>query len=175
MAAPIEIDVWQGDIAELEVDALVVAANESLFMTTGAAASVKRHGGDEIERAAIEQGPIAPGRAVVTGGGNLAAPYVIHAVAVGHDRIADAAVLAAAVRSALAFTAPLQLRRIALAPLGVETGAFTAAEAASIIVAVLREAADQPLESVVLATVHAPEAKALGEAVLAADTGASVS
>ena len=37
MAEPIEIDVWQGDIAELEVDAVVVAASESLFMTAGAA------------------------------------------------------------------------------------------------------------------------------------------
>ena len=51
MAGPIEIDVWQGEIAELEVDALVVPANESLFMTSRAAASVKRHGGDAIERA----------------------------------------------------------------------------------------------------------------------------
>ena len=45
MAAPIEIDVWQGEIAELEVDALVVGSSESLFMTGGAAASVKRLGG----------------------------------------------------------------------------------------------------------------------------------
>ena len=28
-----EIDVWQGDISELEVDAIIVPANESLFMT----------------------------------------------------------------------------------------------------------------------------------------------
>jgi O-acetyl-ADP-ribose deacetylase (regulator of RNase III) len=34
MAIPIEIDVWQGEIAELEVDAILVPANESLFMTT---------------------------------------------------------------------------------------------------------------------------------------------
>ena len=86
MAEPIEIDVWQGEIAELEVDAVVVAASESLFMTAGAATSVKRHAGDEVERAAVEQGPIAPGTAVATSGGDLPAPYVIHAVAVGHDR-----------------------------------------------------------------------------------------
>ena len=28
MAGPIEIDVWQGELSELEVDALVVPANE---------------------------------------------------------------------------------------------------------------------------------------------------
>ena len=64
--ARIEIDVWQGEIAELEVDALVVPANESLFMTAGAAASVKRHGGDQIERDAVDQGPGAPGTAIAT-------------------------------------------------------------------------------------------------------------
>ncbi|HEX2883508.1 MAG TPA: macro domain-containing protein, partial [Candidatus Limnocylindria bacterium] len=89
MAAPIEIDVWQGEIAELEVDAIVVSANESLFMNAGPAAAVMRRGGEEIERAAVDQGPVAVGSAVVTGGGSLAAPYVIHAVGVGHDRVAD--------------------------------------------------------------------------------------
>jgi len=176
MAEPIEIDVWQGEMAELEVDALVVAANESLFMTAGAAASVKRHGGDEIERAAVEQGPIAPGAAVVTPGGQLAAQYVIHAVGVGHDRIADPALLATSVRSALAFAEPLRLRRIAVALLGTEHGTFTAEEAARIVVTtLLAEAPSTPIESVVLATAYAPETRALGDALGAARGGARIS
>jgi len=176
MAEPIEIDVWQGEMAELEVDALVVAANESLFMTAGAAASVKRLGGAEIERAAVEQGPIPPGSAVATAGGKLAAPYVIHAVGVGHDGIADPAVLAAAIRSALAFADPLQLRRVAIAPIGTEHGAFTAEDAARIIVTTLLADADStPIEGIVIATPHAPEVRALGEALRAAGAGSRVS
>jgi len=175
MAEPIEIDVWQGDIAELEVDAILVAASESLFMTAGAAASVKRAGGDTIERAAVDQGPIAPGSAVVTDGGTLPAQYVIHVVAVGHDRIADPEVLRAAVRAALAYAEPLQLRRIAVAPLGSETGAFSPEEAAAIIIPALADAArSTPIESVVLAAPHSHEARALGDAVRATDAGASV-
>lgn len=176
MAEPIEIDVWQGEMAELEVDALVVAANESLFMTAGAAASVKRYGGGEIERTAVEQGPIPPGAAVVTPGGQLAAPYVIHAVAVGHDRVADPATLATAIRSALAYAEPLQLRRIAVAPLGIEHGAFTSEEAGRIIVAtLLAELPSTPIEAVVLAAAHAPEARALADALRAAGAGAHIS
>lgn len=175
MAEPVEIDVWHGDIAELEVDAIVVAATESLFMTTGSAASVKRHGGAEIERAAVDQGPIAPGAAVVTSGGSLAASYVIHAVAVGHGRVADPVVLEAAARAALAFAAPLQLRRIAIVPLGVETGAFTPEDAARVLIPALRDAAaGTPIESIVLAATHVAEARALAQAVRATDTGASV-
>ena len=98
MAGPIEIDVWQGEISELEVDALVVPANESLFMTAGAAASVRRHGGEEIERDAVDQGPAEAGTAVVTQAGSLAAAYVIHAIGVGHDRLPDRERLSSAIR-----------------------------------------------------------------------------
>ena len=165
MAAPIEIDVWQGEIAELEVDALVVGSSESLFMTTGAAASVKRHGGSEIESAAIAQGPIEPGRAVVTTGAHLAAPYVIHAVAVGHDRRGEPDRLRAAVHAALAFCEPLRLHRIAVAPLGTEYGAFRVEEAAERLIAALLEVAAPPLESIVVAVAHANEARAVVDAL----------
>jgi O-acetyl-ADP-ribose deacetylase len=166
MASPIEIDVWQGEIAELEVDALVIGANESLFMTTGVAASVKRHGGGTIERDAVDQGPVEPGRAIVTTGGTLAAPYVIHAVAVGHDRVADRDRLAEAIRAVLAFAEPLRLRRIAMALLGIEHGAFTAAEAAdAMVVTLLAETGASPIESIVIATHHADESRAVADAL----------
>jgi O-acetyl-ADP-ribose deacetylase len=176
MAEPIEIDVWQGEIAELEVDAVVVPASESLFMTAGVAPAVKRRAGDEVERAAVEQGPISPGTAVATFGGELPAPYVIHAVAVGHDRVADPRNLEAAVRAALGFAVPLQLRRIAVALLGVEHGAFTPDEAAAVLVPTIIDAArSTPIESVVLATSHASEGRALSDAVRAARAGATLS
>jgi O-acetyl-ADP-ribose deacetylase len=166
MTASIEIDVWQGEIAELEVDALIVGANESLFMTAGAASALKRHGGDEIERAAVAQGPIEPGRAIATTGGMLAASYVIHAVAVGHDRIAEPDRFQASIRAALALCPPLQLRRVAVAPIGAEHGVFPVDEAAGMLVRIL--AADGPrygLESVVIATAHAADTRAVIDAL----------
>jgi O-acetyl-ADP-ribose deacetylase (regulator of RNase III) len=166
MAAPIEIDVWQGEIAELEVDALVIGANESLFMTTGAAASVKLRGGASIERDAVDQGPIEPGTAVVTSGGTLATPYVVHAVAVGHDRRADPERLAAAVRAAVALAEPLRLRRMAFALLGIEHGSFTPADAADIVVrTIVAASAGTPLETIVIATLHADETRAVADAI----------
>jgi O-acetyl-ADP-ribose deacetylase (regulator of RNase III) len=166
MAEPIEIDVWQGDISELEVDALVLGATESLFMTTGPAAAVKRRGGPQIERDAVEQGPIPAGEAIVTAGATLAAPYVVHAVAVGHDRTADAERLASAIRRALAFAEPLQLRRIAIGLLGAEHGVFPADEAASILVSTLRAGARHgPITSVVIATANPTETHAVAAAL----------
>jgi O-acetyl-ADP-ribose deacetylase len=166
MAAAIEIDVWLGDIAELEVDGLIIPANESLFMTVGPAASVKRAGGEQVELAAVEQGPVAPGSAVATPGGRLAAPYVIHAVGVGHDLIPDPERLAAAFRSALGLCAPLQLRRVAIASIGTERGTFPPDEAATIVMETLRaHAAENDLpESVVFAVATPAEARAFARA-----------
>jgi O-acetyl-ADP-ribose deacetylase len=157
MAAPIEIDAWRGSLSELEVDALVVSATETLFMTAGAAAAVKRHGGDEIERAAVEQGPVPLGSAVVTHAGSLA---------VGHGRVADPERLTAAIRAALDLAEPLQLHRIAISLIGVEFGVFRVEEAARLLVDTIRTS-DAPIDSVVIATAQAHEDEAVRAALAA--------
>jgi O-acetyl-ADP-ribose deacetylase len=137
MPVPIEIDVWQGNLAELEVDAIIVPANESLFMTNSLARAVKLQAGEAVEREAIEQGPIQPGSAVVTSAGNLAAAYVIHAVAVGHELKGNPDDLASALNAAFEISARLSLRRVAMAPVGVERGVFSVEDAAGALAKVL--------------------------------------
>ena len=56
------IELWNGDICELEVDAIVNPANLSLWMSTGVGGALKRAGGDEIEFAAVRQAPVAARR-----------------------------------------------------------------------------------------------------------------
>jgi O-acetyl-ADP-ribose deacetylase (regulator of RNase III) len=167
MAKRVEIDVWEGNIADLEVDALVLPTNESLRMTTPVALEVKERGGDEIERAAIAQGPIPAGSAVATPGGALPAAYVIHAVAVGHDLKPRPERLRSAARAALAFATPLDLRRMAFADLGTERGVFTPDVAAAALVgAVWAHATTSPLpERVVFVTRGADEARAFTHAI----------
>jgi O-acetyl-ADP-ribose deacetylase len=163
MAVPIEIDVWQGEIAELEVDALIVPANESLFMTIPVTRAVKRRSGEAIERDAVDQGPIEAGSAVVTGGGDLVAPYIIHTVAVGHDLQPDADRLRRALGAALDIAVRLGLHRLAIAPIGTERGVFTPDEAAGLLAEVLveRSATGGPLpESLVVAVAGPAEASA---------------
>ena len=55
-----QLALWNGDICDLEVDAIVNPANVTLWMSTGVAGAIKRRGGDAIEFAAVRQ---APGRA----------------------------------------------------------------------------------------------------------------
>ena len=60
------LELWNGDICVLEVDAIVNPANPTLWMSTGVGGALKRAGGDAIEFAAVRQGPIELGEAVVT-------------------------------------------------------------------------------------------------------------
>ena len=157
-----EIDVWQGDISELEVDAIIVPANESLFMTGPVASAVKRRAGDQVERDAVAQGPVPAGSVVVTGGGELPAGSVVHAVAVGHDLRPDADRLRAALDRALGAIEGLGLRRVALAPLGIERGVYPPAEAAALAIETL---ARHPGLAVVIATSNSAETAAFVSAL----------
>ncbi|HZD73617.1 MAG TPA: macro domain-containing protein, partial [Actinomycetota bacterium] len=69
---PAEVWLWQGDLTELEVDAIVNAANNQGWLGSGVAGAVRRAAGDEVEREAVAQAPWPVGDAVRTGPGKLA-------------------------------------------------------------------------------------------------------
>ncbi len=137
MAARIEL--WNGDICDLEVDAIVNAANVSLWMSTGVGGALKRAGGDAIEFAAVRQAPVPLGGAIVTPAGALAAKMVIHAVSLDVDRRTSGPVIAAAVRSALTLANELEVTSIAFPALGTGVGGFPLPEAARITVETVRD------------------------------------
>jgi O-acetyl-ADP-ribose deacetylase (regulator of RNase III) len=84
---PGRLSIITGDISLAKTQAVVNAANTSLWMGSGVAGALKARGGDTIEKEAIAQGPIPPGGTVLTSGGNLFAEYVIHVATmkVGED------------------------------------------------------------------------------------------
>jgi O-acetyl-ADP-ribose deacetylase len=133
------IEIWNGDICDLEVDAIVVPANGSLWMSTGVAGAIKRAGGDSIEFAAIRQAPVEAGAAVVTAAGKLAARALIHAVSLDRDRRTSAATLEAAVRSAMVRAREISATSIAFPALGSGVGGFPLDEGARITVSTVRD------------------------------------
>ena len=74
------IELVKGDITELEVDAIVNAANSRLKMGGGVAGAILRKGGWSIQEECDKIGYCPVGGAVITGAGRLKAKYVIHAV-----------------------------------------------------------------------------------------------
>ena len=133
------IELWNGDICDLEVDAIVNAANLSLWMATGVAGAIKRAGGDEIEFAAVRQAPVPLGEAIVTPAGRLAARAIIHAVSLDRDRRTSGPVIEAAVRSAMARARDINAISIAFPALGTGVGGFPLDEAARITVDTVRD------------------------------------
>jgi O-acetyl-ADP-ribose deacetylase (regulator of RNase III) len=133
------IELWNGDICDLEVDAIVNPANLSLWMATGVGGAIKRAGGDAIEFAAVRQAPVPLGGAIVTTAGNLAAKAVIHAVSLDRDRRTSGPVIEAAVRSAMARAREIGATSVAFPALGTGVGGFPLEEAARITVATVRE------------------------------------
>jgi O-acetyl-ADP-ribose deacetylase (regulator of RNase III) len=78
------ISLVKGDITGQKTDAIVNAANSSLMGGGGVDGAIHRAGGsailEECKKIVAEQGSLPAGKAVITGGGNLAAKYVIHTV-----------------------------------------------------------------------------------------------
>jgi O-acetyl-ADP-ribose deacetylase len=133
------IRLWNGDICELAVDAIVVPATPALWMTSGAAAAVKQRGGHGIEFEAVARAPQPTGSAVATGAGTLACRNVIHAVSLGADRRTSAAAIDSATRAALRLASGMGLRALALPALGSPLGGVPLAECARIMVQAIHE------------------------------------
>ena len=75
----LRIEVRHGDLTKQAADAICSPANSLMFMGGGAAGAMKRAGGEEIEREALEHAPVHVGKAVATTAGNLKARWVVHA------------------------------------------------------------------------------------------------
>src|ERR671923_1375260 len=69
--AELQLEIAEGDITALEVDAIANAANNALWMGAGVAGAIKRAGGEEIEREAVAKGPDEICDAVATRGGGV--------------------------------------------------------------------------------------------------------
>jgi len=74
------LELQDGDITEMQTDAIVNAANERLILGGGVAGAIKTKGGPEIQAECHTIGGTFVGGAVITTAGNLKAKHVIHAV-----------------------------------------------------------------------------------------------
>ena len=74
------LELLDGDLTEMDTDAIVNAANTQLILGGGVAGAIRRKGGPEIQTECDKAGGTFVGGAVITTGGNLKAKHVIHAV-----------------------------------------------------------------------------------------------
>jgi len=116
------LELIEGDITELSVEALVNAANDKLQLGSGVAGAIRDKGGPSIQAECDRIGGTPVGTAVITGAGELDAKHVIHAVGPKMGEGDEDRKLSSAVRSALALADRHGLKSIALP--AISTGIF---------------------------------------------------
>jgi len=127
------INVVQGDITQQVVDAIVNPASGQLMMDAGLAGFIKKEGGPQIEKEAMQKGPLKPGEAIWTQAGNLKSKYIIHAVTMGEDQKADQTIIRCAAANVLKCACELKLNSLAFPALGCGFGELPLAGSAKII------------------------------------------
>jgi O-acetyl-ADP-ribose deacetylase len=74
------LELIDGDITEMDTDAIVNAANAQLILGGGVAGAIRQKGGPSIQQQCNKIGGTFVGGAAITTGGKLKSKYVIHAV-----------------------------------------------------------------------------------------------
>lgn len=108
------MEIIQGDITKLDVDAIVNAANRTLLGGGGVDGAIHRAAGPELLNECRTLGGCPTGEARITRGYKLAARHVIHTVGpVYSGKPADSGLLAGCYRNSLELAAERGLKTIA--------------------------------------------------------------
>jgi O-acetyl-ADP-ribose deacetylase len=128
-----KIVIEQGDLTEMETDAIVNAANNDLLLGGGVAGAIRRKGGDEIQRECNEIGSIPIGYAAITSAGKLKAKHVIHAASMQVGRNTTAEALRHSTEYSLRIASERGLKTIAFPAVGTGIAGFPMKECAEIM------------------------------------------
>ena len=145
-----EIVLVEGDLTTQEVDAIVNAANSTLLGGGGVDGAIHRAGGPsilaecrEIRRTTFPDG-LPTGRAVATGGGNLAARWVIHTVGPVYASSGDPSdELASCHTESLVVADELGARTVAFPAISTGVFGYPVEEAAGVATRAIRDAATE--------------------------------
>lgn len=132
------IHVVVGDLASVVTDAVVRPADVTLAAITPALRRFDAAAGPSFAKAIQTQTPLAPGAAVVTAAGELAAEFVIHAVAGHSETEMTPQILNRSIEAVLWQCAQWQIGSLALPGFAGGIGPLGAADVMNAIIDALR-------------------------------------
>jgi O-acetyl-ADP-ribose deacetylase (regulator of RNase III) len=163
------IEIHAGDITKLDVGAIVNAANDRLAPGGGVCGAIHRAAGPGLARECAEIGYCPTGEARITGGYDLAAAHVIHAVGpVWHGgRQGEAELLAGCYRTCLTLAKEAGLNSIAFPAISTGIYGYPLADATRVAVETTRGllAGDDTIERVVFCVFGADAEQAYRDAL----------
>src|SRR5207245_5650501 len=127
------IVLQQSDLTEMDVDAIVNAANNDLQLGGGVAGAIRRKGGESIQRECDAIGSIPVGGAAITSGGKLKARHVIHAASMELGGQTTARALRGSTAHSLRIAAEKGLATIAFPAVGTGIAGLPLHESAAIL------------------------------------------
>jgi len=130
-----KIILLQGDLTEIDTDAIVNAANNDLRLGAGVAGAIRRKGGEQIQRECDAIGSVPVGGAAITSGGRLKARHVIHAASMQLGGATTAHALRSSTAHSLRIAAQNNLKTIAFPAVGTGIAGFPMRECAEIMLA----------------------------------------
>jgi len=127
------IVLQQGDLTEMNTDAIVNPANNDLQLGGGLAGVIRRKCGDLVQRECSEIGAIPVGGAAITSAGKIKARYIIHAASMQLGGHTTTRALRSSTAHSLRIAAEKGLRTIAFPAIGTGIGGFPLSECAAIM------------------------------------------
>lgn len=119
-----KIRLSQGDLTEVDADAIVNAANNELILGGGVAGAIRVKGGPTIQEECTRIGAIALGEAAITSAGRLRSRHVIHAASMRLGESTSEENLRPATRNALRRADENSLKSIAFPAIGTGIAGF---------------------------------------------------
>jgi O-acetyl-ADP-ribose deacetylase (regulator of RNase III) len=159
------------DLAFVTADAIVRAADEALNPVSPEMSRLDRHAGERFAALRRVNTPLDAGAAVVTGGGDLAAPFVLHVVIRDRGVAPGRDVVRRALMSAWQRAADWGLGRLAAPLIGAGAGQLSLEESAELLAETFPDLGEGGCPSELRIVVEREEDRVLVEAIVSRRRG----
>lgn len=133
------IEVRIAELAGIEAGAVMRPVSSDFTPVTPAMRRLDQAAGPVVERQCAQMGDLPVGSAIITAGGDLPAPFIVHVAVRSAEENASEAGVRRGLQNGLRRLVEWEIESVAVAPLGTGAGNLDAEESAAVMMSVLME------------------------------------